>query len=133
MNQSKLVFAILFMVTAILFAVFEYGLLPLASFPNNPQSIYIIDAISALLAVGGCFLLLYFFRIPAIRRLTIHSNGFISENKMNRLSIVRLIIWFVMMLTLIVFYYEAPFATNPKYCILILFIAGVFCWPSSNK
>lgn len=132
MKNSKALYVAAFSLVAIVFALFEYEILPNHLIPGSPedpftaQLTYIIDLISILMAIGGCFVLLYWFRLGFVRK----SLEDAAESAIAKHHNIRLIIWLVLMLITIVLYYEASFANNPKYSIFILFVAGVFCWPS---
>lgn len=129
MKNPKLLYILVFGVTAILFVLFEYGILPLDLIPYTNENKYIIDLVSIVTAIGGCFLLLYSFRFSIVR-FCMMTQG---EPFIIKVNCWRLWIWLLLMLVNIVLYYEATFATNPKYGILILFIAGIFCWPSTGN
>lgn len=130
MKQSKLIFLAVFLIVAIAFALFEFGVLPLAAIVNTPEMAYVINLASIVTAVGGCFILLYWFRFPMLRHKIEHSDERYADAVYGKASSARLWTWMTLMLINIVLYYEAPFADNPKYGILILFVAGIFCWPT---
>ena len=46
---------------------------------------------------------------------------------------MRIVLWGALMLVNVVLYYEAPMTQNPTYCVLVLFIAGVCCWPVQQR
>lgn len=132
MKNSKALYVAAFTMVAVVFALFQFEVLPCHLIPGAPDDpatarlTYIIDLVSIITAIGGCFVLLYWFRLGPIQKLL----GEADESTIARHHNIRLLIWLVLMLVLIVLYYEASFANNPKYGIFILFIAGVFCWPS---
>lgn len=132
MKNSKALYVLVFTIVAIVFALFHFEVIPSHLIPGAPddpataQLTYIIDLVSIIVAIGGCFVLLYWFRLALVQKLM----GEADESTIARHHNARLIIWLVLMLVVIALYYEASFANNPKYSILILFIAGVFCWPS---
>lgn len=129
MNRSKSLFVLVFALISIVFAIFEFGVLPTDLIVPSGEASYAINLLSIITAVGGCFILLYWFRFGWIRRYAEQSNG----RKLATANNIRLWTWFILMLINIVLYYEAHFTANPKYGILILFVAGVFCWPTERK
>lgn len=131
MKHSKVLFVIVFAIVAVVFALFEYGALPTALIPNSPKTTYAIDLAAMASSFCGCFALLYWFRIGPVRRhlLSAKSDAEASDICARHCN-VRLYIWLILTLANIVLYYLAPQANNPKYCIIILCIAGIFCWPS---
>ena len=54
-----------------------------------------------------------------------------AEKARARYCSFRILLWMVLMLFNAVMYYEAPMTRNPTYCVLMLFVAGVFCWPKA--
>lgn len=126
MKPQQKLFFVVFAIVIVLFALFEYAILPTDLIPNTPAGTYAIDLVSIVTAVGGCFALLYCFRFGAVK-------GFVERGGQQALAKVhtlRLVAWLVLMCVNVVFYYEARFATNAQYGILILLVAGVFCWPA---
>lgn len=132
MKNSKALYVVVFSIVAIVFALFQFEIIPSHLIPGSPDDpataglTYAIDLASIIMAIGGCFVLLYWFRLSFVRRMLDNA----GEAAVAKHHNIRLCIWLVLMLITIVLYYEASFANNPKYCIFILFIAGVFCWPS---
>lgn len=140
MKTTKLLYIAAFLLIALVFAVFEYEtdlfgseLIPLAQISSSPENNYIINLISVITTFGGCFLLLYFFRIRPIKAGINHPDNRKAYHKYTNYCNFRIVLWFLLMLTNVIFYYEAPGASNSKYCILVLFIAGLFCWPNMSK
>lgn len=129
MNNAKILFVAVFLIVAVAFALFEYDVLPSALMAATPSLTYAIDLTSIILAIGGCFLLLYAFRIPFVRKRLEDFDARRALRFHSKVCVWRLIVWLVITVVNVVLYYEAPFANNPKYAILILFIAGIFCWP----
>lgn len=130
MNNAKALFAAVFLIVAVTFALFEYDVIPSALIAGTPSLTYAIDLTSIILAIGGCFLLLYAFRIPFVRKRLEDRDARRALRFHSKVCTWRLIAWCLLTMANVVLYYEAPFANNPKYAILILFIAGVFCWPN---
>lgn len=132
MKNSKALYVAVFSIVAIVFALFQFEVIPSHLIPGSPEDpataglTYAIDLASIIMAIGGCFVLLYWFRLSFVRKMLDSADEATIAKHHN----IRLYIWLVLMLITIVLYYEASFANNPKYCIFILFVAGVFCWPS---
>lgn len=130
MQYSKTLYVIVFVIVAALFALFEYELLPTQLIPSSGETTYVVDLASIITSVGGCFALLYAFRFAPIRQRLEKLEDADLESYTAKVCNIRLLVWFVLMLLNIVLYYEASNVTNPKYGIIILFIAGIFCWPA---
>lgn len=130
MNNAKILFVAVFSIVAMTFALFEYDAIPSALIAGSPSLTYAIDLTSIVLAIGGCFLLLYAFRIPFVRKRLEDRDARRALRFHGKVCTWRLLVWFIFTMVNVVLYYEAPFANNPKYAILILFIAGIFCWPN---
>lgn len=135
MKQSKLLFVGAFTLVAIVFALFEYDVLPAHAIGDDPATNYAINLLAIATGIGGCFALLYWFRMPMVRkRLEAYGTEgpwtAEAEQAYARHCNARLIIWTLLTLLNVVLYYEASYAKNPIYCVIILCIAGIFCWPA---
>lgn len=133
MKSAKFLYIAVFCLTALTFGLFEAEVLPLALIPDAPDTTYGIDLASMLTAIGGCFLLLACFRIPFLRKLVEQEDAAEADRCHALINKARLVTWCALILINIILYYEAPFANNPKYSILILFVAGIFCWPQERR
>lgn len=140
MKTTKLLYIAAFLLIAFVFALFEYQtcifgseLIPVAQIESSPENNYLINLISVITAFGGCFLLLYFFKIRPIKAGLEHPDNRKAYHNYVSYCNFRIVLWVLLMLVNVIFYYEAPGASNPKYCILVLFIAGLFCWPNKSK
>lgn len=135
MKNSKLLFVAAFTLVAIVFALFEYDVLPNHAIGNDPATNYVINLAAIATGIGGCFVLLYWFRLPIVRK-NLEAYGTEApwteeaEQAYARHCNARLIIWTIITLFNVVLYYEASYAKNPIYCVIILCIAGIFCWPA---
>lgn len=135
MKNSKLLFVCAFTLVAIAFALFEYDVLPTHIIGDEAPTNYVINLLAIGTGIGGCFALLYWFRIPMVRkRLAVFDIDDAWTDEAERAYArhwkARLIIWTILTILNVVLYYEAPYARNPIYCVIILCIAGIFCWPS---
>lgn len=131
MKHSKVLFVIVFAIVAVVFALFEYGAMPSALIAPAPSTIYVIDLAAMATSLGGCFALLYWFRFgPLRRRILAMKDPADVEDLCAHHCNMRLFLWLMLMLSNVILYYLAPQANNPKYCIIILCIAGIFCWPA---
>lgn len=130
MQHSKTLYVIVFIVIAAIFSLLEFELLPTHLIPSSSEITYVVDLTSIITSVGGCFVLLYAFRFNPIRSRLESLEGSGLERFAAKVCNVRLVAWFLLMLFNVVLYYETNNVTNPKYGIIILFIAGVFCWPA---
>lgn len=127
MNNAKIIYFFALVTVVIVILLFLDNIFPIAMIAAQPETKYIIDLVSIITGVGGLFALLYFFRFAPIRRMMDKSR----EDIIEKLCTARIIAWFVLMLTNIILYFEAMgVATNPKYAIIFLAIAYVFCWPT---
>lgn len=127
MNHAKIVyFFVLFAAVAVI-SLFMENVLPVATIAESPETKYLIDLFSMVTGVGGLFALLYCFRFAPIRRYV--EAG--SQESVAKICIARISLWLVLMLVNVVLYFSTlGFATNPKYAIIFLAIAYVFCWPT---
>lgn len=135
MKNTQLLFVAAFSLVAIAFALFEYEVLPTHTIGDDPATNYAINLLAIATGIGGCFALLYWFRIPAVRKsLAVYGTegpwSTEAEEAYARHGKMRLIIWTLLTLLNVVLYYEASYAKNPIYCVIILCIAGIFCWPA---
>lgn len=126
MKEAKTLYWIALGIVFVVFCLFEYQLLPVDLIPPSPATGYALNLLSISTAVGGCFALLYCFRIDAIAK------RYKAEGESFAVTVIkaRLYLWVVLMLINVVLYYEAKFVTDAQYGILILLIAVVFCWPA---
>lgn len=130
MKRSKTLFAIALGLFALIFALFEFGVLPTQLIPPSNETTYIVDLVSIITAFGGTFLLLYAFRLNSIRTHYEALEGAEAEAYAAKICNARIIAWFVFMLINTALYHETCNVTNPKYGVIVLFIAGIFCWPT---
>lgn len=126
----KTLYISLLTATIAVFALFEFGALPVDAVPYSPSAAYVLNLLSIITSVGGCFALLYCFRFKHIAARLAAPDG---ERFLQRLLRWRLWVWFVLMLLNIAIYYEGRFATNARYGILVLAAAFVFCYGRPPK
>ena len=131
MKSAKVLFIVAFLAVAMVFALFEYGVLPVALIPDTPENRYAVDVACILTGVGGFFILLTMLKIPVVRAAIHQADGVMAEKAKARYCNLRMLLWMVLILFNAVMYYEAPMTRNPTYCVLMLFVAGVFCWPKT--
>lgn len=130
MKYPKLFFIIAFAIVAVVFTLFEYDIIPQALIGDQPMTNYIVNLSAIILSVGGSFLLLYAVKNSFVRKHMNQPDETAAYDYANKFFTLRIVAWFLLILTNIVLFYEAPYAVNPKYAVLILFVAGIFCWPS---
>lgn len=127
MNNAKIIYFFALAASVIVILLFMDEVLPVAMIAPSPETKYVIDLVSIITGVGGLFALLYCFRFIPIRQ-RIETGG---EEFVAKICTARIIVWFVLMLVNVVLYFEAiGVATNPKYSIIFLAIAYIFCWPT---
>lgn len=127
MNNAKIIYFFALVIAAGVAGMFLENVLPIALLPDSPENRYLVDLVSIITAVGGFFLLLYTFRFSRIRE-AVEQGG---VDVVAKVCISRIVVWLVLILLNIVLYFEAiGFATNPKYGVIFLAIAFVFCWPA---
>ena len=131
MKSAKVLFIVAFLAVAMVFALFEYGVLPVALIPDTPENRYAVDVACILTGVGGFFILLTMLKIPVVRAAIHQPDGVMAAKAKARYCNLRMLLWMVLILFNAVMYYEAPMTRNPTYCVLMLFVAGVFCWPKT--
>ena len=131
MKSAKVLFIVAFLAVAMVFALFEYGVLPVALIPDTPENRYAVDVACILTGVGGFFILLTMLKIPVVRAAIHQPDGVMAEKAKAHYCNLRMLLWMVLILFNAVMYYEAPMTRNPTYCVLMLFVAGVFCWPKT--
>lgn len=125
MKQAKILYFIVLFIVFAAFCLFEYELLPTHQIASSPATTYFLELLSAATSIGGTFLLLYAFRFKVIAH-RVETKGEAFTVKVLKGILV---LWLVLMLTNVIIYYQAPFATNARYSILILLAAIAFCWP----
>lgn len=130
MKLSRTLYAIVLGLFSIIFALFEFGVLPTKLIPPSNETTYAVDLVSIITAFGGTFLLLYAFRLKPIRSRYEALEGAAAEAFAVKVCNARLVVWLVLMLINTVLYHETSNVTNPKYGIIVLVIAGIFCWPT---
>lgn len=127
MNNAKIIYLFALAVVVIVILLFMDEVLPVALIVPSPETKYVIDLASIVTGVGGLFTLLYCFRFVPIRQRV--ENG--NEEFVVKICTARIIVWLILMLINVVLYFEAMgVATNPKYAIIFLAIAYIFCWPT---
>ena len=131
MKSAKVLFIVAFLAVAMVFALFEYGVLPVALIPDTPENRYAVDVACILTGVEGFFILLTMLKIPVVRAAIHQPDGVMAEKAKARYCNLRMLLWMVLILFNAVMYYEAPMTRNPTYCVLMLFVVVVFCWPKT--
>lgn len=129
MKTVKVLYVAAFFAVAAVFALFEYGVIPQALIPNTPSNRYAVDMVCVLTGFGGCCFLLSLLRFPFVRRELEQADAREAEKRRAWWMQVRILVWLALMLVNVALYYEAPMTRNPTYCVLVLFIGGVCCWP----
>lgn len=127
MNNAKIIYYFALVTAIVVILLFMDNILPIALIAASPEIKYIVDLISIITGVGGLFVLLYCFRFAPIRQRIERGD----EEFVAKICTVRIVVWLMLMLVNVVLYYEAiQVATNPKYAIIFLAIAYIFCWPT---
>ncbi|MGN0061234.1 MAG: hypothetical protein ACI382_02590 [Alloprevotella sp.] len=133
MKTAKVMYVAAFFAIAAVFALFEYGVIPQALIPDTPSNRYAIDMTCVLTGFGGFIFLLSLLRFPFVRRELEQADAQEAERRRAWWMQMRIVLWGALMLVNVVLYYEAPMTQNPTYCVLVLFIAGVCCWPVQQR
>lgn len=133
MKSVKVMYVAAFFAVAAVFALFEYGVLPPALIPDTPENRYVVDVVGALTGFGGVVLIFSFMKLPFVRRAVEQEDAARALKARARYARLRIAAWLVLMIINVVLYYEAPMTSNPTYQVLVLFIAGVFCWPAEER
>lgn len=132
--MSRLLFLSLTALLGLTFILFETDALPSHLIAPDETLRYALNLLCILLAVGGAWCLMAWWRITPFRRLqndVERADGQPHPDALRtyeRCSSLRIILWFLLCLACTVIYYEASFVDNARYAVLILLIAGIFCW-----
>lgn len=128
----RLAYAGLWVVTALLVALWETDVMPRDYVPSSPDTDYALSLVSVVTAIGGTYLAL---RLMSFKRLRRRLKATVADEPANvraylGLSAVRVGIIATAIFVNIVIYYASTYVTSARYCALIALIGAVFCWPS---
>lgn len=133
MKNNRILYFASIAITVIIFYAFEAGAFPIGMIDNTPEVNYGVNLLCISTAIGGCFALLYCFQSSYVQRYINAAESKLAEQRFHRIVRWRIILWLLLMLFNIVMHYEALYASNTKYTTLILFIAGIFCYPPKTS
>ena len=127
-NFLQIVYLSIILVSALL--VF---FLPEDFIGNEPRTLYWVNLFSIVTGLGGMYLTLRMFAFKIVRnavRAEEESVGFHAFCKWTkvRLGMLAFALW-----SNVVLYVSSSYTTTPKYCMLIILVAFVFCWPSKTE
>lgn len=107
--------------------------MPVEYLSHDPNTDYVVGVVSFLTAIGGTYLALRLLAFKAfVRKLTsaddAHAWAVYKKWSFARLAVIAVAMWVNVSL-----YYATSYADSIKYCLLIVMIAAVFCWPSVGE
>lgn len=127
MNNAKIIYLFALVLVCAVIGLIEESTVSIPLFTDDAETKYIVDLLSIVSGVGGFFLLLYMFRFKSVMQRVAR----LGEEYVVKVCHARVVLWLVLMLLNVWLYYATTgFGTNPKYAIIFLAIAYLFCWPS---
>ena len=131
--QQKITFLQIAYVSIILVAALLALVLPDDFIGNDPKLLYWVNLFSIITGLGGMYLTLRLFAFQSVRRAvreeeeTAGFQAFCKWTKV-RLGLLAFVLW-----SNVILYVASTYTTTPKYCMLIILVAFVFCWPSKTE
>lgn len=130
-STLRLVHAAVVLLAVVWIALSEAEVLPVHYLRPAGTTDYLVSLLSVATALGGTYLCLRLPALPRSRRQTQRAFE-LGDGKMAgtwrgvQLALLAVALW-----TNAVLYYATPYSPTPKYCLLIAFIAAVFCRPAA--
>ena len=106
---------------------------PVDYISNESQTLYWVNLYSIISGLGGMFLTLRLFAFNGVRNSVRNENVDLGFAAFCRWTKVRLAILAVALWSNVALYQASSYTTTPKYCMLIILVAFVFCWPSKTE
>ena len=100
---------------------------------NEPKVLYWINLYAIVSGLGGMFFTLRLFAFKSVRQSVRNEDEQAGFSAFCRWTKVRLGILALALWSNVVLYQASSYTTTPKYCMLIILVAFVFCWPSRTE
>ena len=118
---------------AIIFALLsEAGLIGTDYIGNDPKVLYWVNLYSIISGLGGMFVTLRWFNFKKIHRAVCHADAEAGFENFCSWTKIRLFLLAFVFVTNVVLYFASSYTATPKYSMLIVLVAYVFCWPSKS-
>ena len=104
----------------------ELGFLPTDFAPTDGQTTYTLELLSVVLSVGGIWLALRLLSFSMVKSRIGECKGLHPRLYWYKLRLVAI---GVPMWVVSVIYYSTSATSTPAYCLLIIYIAYIFCYP----
>lgn len=129
----RVTYIAVWVITGLIALCSEEGFLPVEYLSHDPNTDYVVGVVSFLTAIGGTYLALRLLAFKAfVRKLTgaddAHAWAVYKKWSFARLAVIAVAMWVNVTL-----YYATSYTDSIKYCLLIVMIAAVFCWPSVGE
>ena len=121
-------------ITGLIALLSETGILPVEYLAHDANTDYTVSLISIFTAIGGTYLALRLMAFKKIiQKIAEKSTEESAWRVFRKYAIIRLGIIALGMWINTALYYATSYSESIKYCLLIIMIAAVFCWPSAGE
>lgn len=129
----RVAYVAIWIITGLIALCSEKGILPVEYLPHDPNTDYAVGVVSFFTAIGGTYLALRLLAFKTfVRKMTgmdeVGARMVYKKWCFARLAVIAVAMWVNVLL-----YYATSYADSVKYCLLIVMIAAVFCWPSEGE
>lgn len=108
------------------------GVVPTEFVGNDARRLYYLELASVVTGLGGIYLALRWFRFGRVLRGVRAEDEAQAWRSYARWTLLRLSFLFVMFWSNALIFSASSYTATPKYSLLILGVAYVFCWPSKS-
>ena len=127
--RLHIVYIIVWAVTAAWILLSETGVVPVEYMGGGSRLDYYLSLLSVVTALGGSYFCLRLFSYGRIKALLEQSDVNGRKRAFAFWSFVRLGVLASALWCNAMLYYGTSYSPTPKYCLLIVAVASVFCWP----
>ena len=129
----RVAYVAVWVITGLIALCSEEGFLPVEYLSHDPNTDYVVGVVSFLTAIGGTYLALRHLPIKAFHKKLTSADEAHPWAQYKNCCVSRLAVIALAIIHNVTLYYATSYADSIKYCLLIVMIAAVFCWPSVEE
>lgn len=135
MNKKLyIIYIFIWLVTGLIALLSEKEVLPVEYLPHNANTDYFVSLLSIFSSIGGTYFALRLLAFKSfLKKISEADTAELAWATFCKWSYIRLTIIATAMWINVTLYYATSYYESIKYCLLIVMIAAVFCWPSKGE
>lgn len=130
MKAAKALWFVIAIIPGIYILLSEFELLPTDFAPPDGETVYTLELLSVILSIGGIWLALRLLSFSSVKS---RIGGAKGQHPLAFWYSIRLAMIGVPMWAVSVIYYSTSATSTPAYCLIIIFIAYIFCYPKDTQ